>query len=147
MPLKNEGEPKQDEGFKEGGVWKKFKSETKNAVNKTKSVTKNAVNKTKSVTKNAVKSAKKKTKGIGGMIKSAVKKVTKKVTDSFMKPINALKNAILGPIRNIEDFIRMVLCLAVYLKLVFEWCSKTIILITKYFKIMSTCHRIPYWAK
>jgi len=122
MPLKNEGEPKQDEGFKEGGVWKKFKSGTKNAVNKTKSVT-----------KNAVKSAKKKTKGIGGMIKSAVKKVTKKVTDSFMKPINALKNAILGPIRNIEDFIRMVLCLAVYLKLVFEWCSKTIILITKYF--------------
>jgi len=92
--------------------------------------------KLKKATKSIAKTAKKATKkvgGIGAMIKKVTKKITKKVTDTFMKPINALKNFILRPIRNIEDFIRTVLCLAVYLKLVFEWCSKTVVLITKYF--------------
>ena len=139
MPIKNEGESKQDEGFKWAKKAKSLTKKAKSVTKKAKSVTKKAVDKTKSVTKKAVKSAKKKTKGIGGMIKNAVRKVTKKITDAFMKPINALKIAILGPIRNIEDFIRTVLCLAVYLKLVFEWCSKTVVLITKYFLAAPFC--------
>ena len=119
MPVKNEGESVQIEDF---GKLKKWAEKKAISI---KSGTKNLAKKAKSETK--------KDGGIGGMIKRAIKKVTKKVTDTFMKPINAFKNAILGPIRNIEDFIRMVLCLAVYLKLVFEWCSKTVVLITKYF--------------
>ena len=119
MPIKNEGESVQIEDFGKLKKWAEKKAKS------IESGTKNLAKKAKSATK--------KDGGIGGMIKRAIKKVTKKVTDTFMKPINAFKNAILGPIRNIEDFIRMVLCLAVYLKLVFEWCSKTVVLITKYF--------------
>lgn len=128
MPIKNEGESVQIEDFGKLKKWAK----------KAKKTTKKTIKKAKKTTKKSIKKVKK-TKGIGGMIKNAVRKVTKKITDAFMKPINALKIAILGPIRNIEDFIRTVLCLAVYLKLVFEWCSKTIILLTKYFLAAPFC--------
>jgi len=115
MPLKNEGESVQIEDFGKLKKWaKSIKSGTKKLAKKAKSATK-------------------KVGGIGAMIKKVKRNITKKLKAAFMKPINALKDTILGPIRNIEGFIRMVLCLAVYLKLVFEWCSKTIILITKYF--------------
>lgn len=96
MPLKNKGESKQEEGFKEGGWFSK-------AVRKVK------------------------------------RKVTKGVKNTFMKPINDLKNGILKPIRSIEDFIRAVLCFSLYLQMIFIWCSKTIILITKYFFAAPFC--------
>ena len=37
------------------------------------------------------------------------------------------------PITRIEDFIKEILCFALFLQLVFEWCSKTFIMLTKYF--------------
>lgn len=76
---------------------------------------------------------------VGKFVKKVTKKVIKGVTDTFMKPIKSLKNSILRPIRSIEDFIRMVLCLSLYLKLVFEWCSKTMITLTKYFLATPRC--------
>ena len=69
----------------------------------------------------------------GGWFGKIKKKITKGVKNTFMKPINVMKNAILKPIRSIEDFIRAILCFALFLQLVFEWCSKTFIMLTKYF--------------
>lgn len=70
--------------------------------------------------------------GLFGDIKRGIKK-------TFMKPINKMKKAILKPIKNIEEFIERVLCFAVFLQLVFNWFSKTFILLTKYFFSAPLC--------
>jgi hypothetical protein len=80
----------------------------------------------------------------GGWFSKMKKKVTKGVKKTFMKPINDMKNAILKPIKNIEDFIRAVLCFALFLKLVFEWFSNTFILLTKYFFAAPLC--FGFWV-
>lgn len=160
MPLTHKGKTVRKENFKKlfkkikKGTKKATKAVTKTAKTATKVVTKTAKTATKAVAKTAktatkavAKTATKATKKVGGfgsMIKNITKKITKGVTDTFMKPINALKNSILKPIRSIEDFIRMVLCVSLYLKLVFEWCSKTIIVITKYFFATPKC--FMFWV-
>jgi len=75
----------------------------------------------------------------GGWFGKIKKKITKGVKNTFMKPINVMKNAILKPIRSIEDLIRAILCFALFLQLVFEWCSKTVIVLTKYFFAAPLC--------
>lgn len=62
----------------------------------------------------------------------AIKKASKIVGDSFLKPLNKFKKSIMGPINSLEDFIRTIICLAVYLELVFKWFSETIGIITQY---------------
>ena len=70
--------------------------------------------------------------GIIGKIKKLIKKATTKVKNEFLKPINALKKFIMKPFETLEDFIRAIICLAVYLELVFKWFSETIGVITQY---------------
>jgi hypothetical protein len=74
-----------------------------------------------------------------GFFGGLLKKVVSSVTDVFLAPINALKDVILGPIRTIEDVLRAILCFALYLQLVFLWCSKTIALLTKYAVVSPFC--------
>jgi len=62
----------------------------------------------------------------GGWFGKIKKKITQGVKNTFMKPINVMKNAILKPIMSIEDFIKEILCFALFLQLVFEWCSNNL---------------------
>jgi len=80
----------------------------------------------------------------GGWFGKIKRKITRGIKNTFMKPINALKDSILKPIRNIEDFIRAVLCFALYLQMIFIWCSKTVIVLTKYFFAAPFC--FMFWV-
>ena len=82
--------------------------------------------------------------GIKKLIKKAVNKVANAVKKTFLKPINAMKNAIMKPIRSIEDFIRMVLCLALFLQNMFAWFSQTLLTLTKYFLAAPFC--FMFWV-
>jgi hypothetical protein len=75
----------------------------------------------------------------GGWFSKIKKKVVGTVTNTFMKPINNLKDRILKPIITIEDFIRAVLCFALYLQLIFLWFSKTFTVLAKYFFASPFC--------
>jgi hypothetical protein len=74
-----------------------------------------------------------------GFLKKVVKSVTKSVTNVFLKPLKALKDKVLKKIRDIEGFIRAILCFALYLQLIFSWCSNTVLTITKYFLATPKC--------
>ena len=80
----------------------------------------------------------------GGIFSRIKKSVTKSVKKSFMDPIKKMTKGLLKPIRTIEDFIRWVLCFALYLKLVFAWFSKTFTLLSKYFMATPLC--FVFWV-
>jgi hypothetical protein len=75
----------------------------------------------------------------GGFFGNIFKKVTRSVTNVFMGPINALKKAILVPIGTLEDFFRTIVCLAVYLQMMFEWVFRSWIIIQAYFFASPFC--------
>jgi hypothetical protein len=77
--------------------------------------------------------------GIGRAIKRAVNSAAKAIKKEIMKPVNAFLEVIMKPINTIEDFIVTILCLASYLQLVFEWFSRTLKTITKYFLAILPC--------
>ena len=73
-----------------------------------------------------------------------IKKAIKKTKDVFMKPFNSFKEFITKPLKTLEDFIRTIICLAVYLELVFNWFSDTFILLSKYIVNAPIC--FGFWV-